>query len=328
MTKPIVVFTASRDPRHSKGGHTSYVRAHARAALRAGFEPHIFCSSVASGSVATDFGIVHLVRTDFLPQTTPEVGPRKKLLFWVAPFVTAAIERFLLTRAGPHLIHGMTIWGYSGIVAAERLQRRGVKAVVIISHYTTTEHEARGKVQGIDPTHGRVQRLLYQAELWWAEQVIRRYERITYTKPRLVLVNYEAVRHSFLDQYGPGAEVRCVPYASEAAFRHSDTKERSAAPPPLAALQPSDAPLLVSVSRHDPRKGLNVLLRALAELQAQGVRFRACLVSGGKLLEADRRLAEQLNLGAQVAITGWVPDPFPSITASRRIRAIGFPSTN
>lgn len=127
MTKSIVVFTAAKDLRHSQGGHTNYVRAHARAALRAGFEPHIFCPSFAAGVVATDFGVVHLVRTDFLSPRTLEAGVRKKLLFWVAPFVTAAIERFLLTKEGPHLIHGMTIWGYSRVMAAERLQRHGVR---------------------------------------------------------------------------------------------------------------------------------------------------------------------------------------------------------
>lgn len=311
MTQPIVVFTAARDPRHSEGGHTSYVRAHTRAALRAGFAPHIFCASAAAGVVETDFGMIHLVRTDFLPQRTPEVWGRKKLLFWDAPFMTAAIERFLLTQQGPHLIHGISIWGYSGVMASERLRRRGIEAVVINSLYTTGEHELQAKVCGIDAAHGRAQRLRYQAELFWAERVLRRYERVGYTKPRLVLVNYETVRRSFFAQYGPGAEVRRVPYASEAAFLRATTKEVAAIPPVLAALQPADAPLIVSVSRHDPRKGLNVLLRALAQLRAAGVRFRACLVSGGQLLAADRRLAEQLRLSDQVAITGWVPDPFP-----------------
>jgi len=68
--------------------------------------------------------------------------------------------------------------------------------------------------------------------------------------------------------------------------------------------------LIVSVSRHDPRKGIPVLLRALAELRDAGVVFRACLVSGGEYIDANRRLAEQLNLSDQVALTGYVPDPF------------------
>ncbi len=310
MSKPIVVFIAARDPRQGMGGHSSYVRVHARAALRAGFEPHIFCASSETGVAETEFGIVHLVRTDLLPHRTIEAGLRKKILFWTAPFVTAAIVRFLSTRQGPHLIHGISAWGCSGVVAAERLRRRGVKTVVINSHYTTIEHEYEGRLRGVDRSYGRAQRLLCRAELFWMELVIRRCERVTYTQPRLVLVNYEAVRQRFYDQYGPGAEVRSVPYASEAAFLHAETREIAAPPPPLAALRPADAPLIVSVSRHDPRKGMPVLLLALAELRDAGVRFRACLVSGGQYLDADRRLAEQLRLGDQVALTGWVPEPF------------------
>jgi glycosyltransferase involved in cell wall biosynthesis len=310
MSKPIVVFIAARDPRRGMGGHTSYVRVHARAALKAGFEPHIFCAASETGVAPTEFGIVHLVRTDFLPQRTIEAGLRKKLLFWTAPFVTAAIVRFLSNRQGPHLIHGITIWGYSGVAAAERLHRKGVKAVVINSHYTTIEHEFRGKVRGVDRTYGRIQRLLYSAESFWMKRFIRRYERATYTRPRLLLVNYEAVRRTFFHQYGPGAEIRSVPYASEAAFLHGGTKEAADPPPALAALRPQDAALIVSVSRHDPRKGIPVLLRALAHLRDAGVRFRACLVSGGEYLDYNRRLAGQLRLGNQVTLTGWVPDPF------------------
>ncbi|MBX3277603.1 MAG: glycosyltransferase family 4 protein [Acidobacteria bacterium] len=310
MTKPVVVFTAARDPREGIGGHTSYVRVHARAALGAGFEPHIFCASSETGAAQTEFGIVHLVRTDFLPQRTIEAGLRKKLLFWTAPFVTAAIVRFLSTRQGPHLIHGITIWGYSGVAAAEKLLRRGVRTVVINSHYTTIEHEFQGKVRGVDRSYGQVQRLLYRAEQFWMERAIGRYERATYTRPHLLLVNYEAVRRRFYDQYGPGAQVRRVPYASEAAFLHEGRKQAATPPPALAALRPGDAPLIVSVSRHDPRKGIPVLLRALAGLRDRGVRFRACLVSGGEYFNANRRLAERLRLGDQITFTGWAPDPF------------------
>ena len=38
-----VIFVAARNPNTPGGGYDTYVRAHARAAVRAGFEPHIFC---------------------------------------------------------------------------------------------------------------------------------------------------------------------------------------------------------------------------------------------------------------------------------------------
>lgn len=126
-----------------------------------------------------------------------------------------------------------------------------------------------------------------------------------------MLVNYESVRKMFFDQFGAGAEVRLAPYSSESAFLREEAQESSAVPPSLAALRPADAPLIVSVSRHDPRKGVDLLLRALAELRDTGAPFRACLIGGGHLLDAHRRLAEQLRLGDRVAVEGWVPDPRP-----------------
>jgi glycosyltransferase involved in cell wall biosynthesis len=69
------------------------------------------------------------------------------------------------------------------------------------------------------------------------------------------------------------------------------------------------APLVVAVSRHDPRKGVNVLIRALARLRAAGIPFRACLVGGGPLLDRDRHLVTRLGLDSQVSVTGFVPDP-------------------
>jgi glycosyltransferase involved in cell wall biosynthesis len=91
---------------------------------------------------------------------------------------------------------------------------------------------------------------------------------------------------------------------------HAERKARAPVPSEIAALHPADAPLIISVSRHDPRRGMPVLLRALAQLRDAGVRFRACLISGGEYLDANRRLADQLRLGGEVRMTGWVSDPF------------------
>jgi glycosyltransferase involved in cell wall biosynthesis len=53
-----------------------------------------------------------------------------------------------------------------------------------------------------------------------------------------------------------------------------------------------------------------VLLRALALLRAEGVRFRACLAGGGGLLARHRALARELDLLACTALPGRVPDAF------------------
>jgi len=65
----------------------------------------------------------------------------------------------------------------------------------------------------------------------------------------------------------------------------------------------------VSGSRHDPRKGADVLLAALRRLQKRGSSFRACLLSDGPLLEVHRALVARWGLGATTILPGRVDDP-------------------
>ncbi len=128
---------------------------------------------------------------------------------------------------------------------------------------------------------------------------------------RRVLVNYESVRRQPTEAFGSDLPIQRVAYASEAAFVHGEEDPLGPEPAAIAALEPRDAPLVVTVARHDPRKGIDVLLRALARLRAAQVPFRACLVGGWSLLDDHRRLAADLGLGRETVLTGFVPDAYP-----------------
>ncbi|MGE0129563.1 MAG: glycosyltransferase family 4 protein [Blastocatellales bacterium] len=297
-----IVFISGKDPLVEIGGHSSYVRAHARAAIRLGFEPHIFCVSSAAGIIPSEFGVVHRVATPFRP-FRPMMTP------FHSPLMSAAVERFLAARNDPILIHGFALAGYAGLSAARNLRRRGRKASLITNVYTTIEHEARGKLNGVNHNHGFSRRFQHLVEYAWTIACLNGYERRLYTGSQLVIINYASVRRLVSARYDDAVKMRQTPYASEMAFL-CDRSEQPAAPDDLAALKPSGAPLLVAVSRQDPRKGVDVLLRALAELKSRGVAFRACIVGGGLLLEAHRRLAERLGLGESVLLTGRVPDSY------------------
>lgn len=134
-------------------------------------------------------------------------------------------------------------------------------------------------------------------------------ERKGYLGSSLVLVNYEAVRQQLIAAYDIGDKIRKLPYSSETAFRPpSGGFTRLRTPSSEGVL--SNPPLVVSVSRHDARKGVDVLLHALARLKQTGVPFRACLVGTGPLLARHRGLAEQLGLGSTTTVVGSVPDPY------------------
>ncbi len=289
-------------------GHRTYVHAHALAAAAAGFSPHVFMVAPRTRLVPVEFGTVHQIASPILMRRTIVAAAHQRVL-------AAAVSRYLADDAGPHVIHSFGAWAMTGVAASRALARRGIEAVPIASAYTTLDHESEAKLGGLATPHRLRQRLAYRVSDQWVRTVAAPSEQRGYRGSARVLVNYESVRRLVRDACGPAVDIRWLPYAAPAAFRPD--ADRAAPPPtPVTGLRPAGAPLLVSVSRHDPRKGLDVLLRALAGLASDGVPARACLVGPGPLLGDHRKLADELRLGGSVAITGQVADVMPYLRAA------------
>lgn len=303
-----VVLVSGGDPTKGIGGHGTYVRAHARAAKRAGFEPHILCRALRRERVETEFGTVHRVQNFWRLDDLPWFKFRSAHMMWRAPLLARAVADFTAGLPAPRLVHGFGVHGWEAAAAARRLRRRGIAVTVIASAYDTLVREARAKLRGVSAAHGTLQRLGFAVELAVTRLVVARLERRGFAEAALILVNYESVRQDLSDTYGVGAKVRKVTYGPESAFTRKGGSSRALAQEGDAGGEP---PLIVAVSRHDPRKGVHVLIEALARLRASGTRFRGCLVGGGALLAAHRRLVERLGLAGTVKVEGFVPDPFP-----------------
>jgi glycosyltransferase involved in cell wall biosynthesis len=305
MTQPIVMV-AGNDIVGNAGGHPSYVRAHARAALHAGFEPHLFSLGQLSGTVETAFGIVHHVPVTIDAARVPILRHRRNQLVWRYPVLARAVAAFILSQPTVRLIHSFGVFGCVGVMAHDMLRGHQRHSIPVMSSYDTAMREITAKVVGLSRAHGPVQQLVHRLELTWARTMIAPRERIGYLRSRLVFVNYESVRQLLIASFGIADRVQRLPYSSEMAFGRMSTGSEAAPPPD--GVPPGDAPLILAISRHDARKGVDVLLRALGRLKSVGVPFRACLVGGGALLAEHRRLAAQLELGATTAITGRVAD--------------------
>jgi glycosyltransferase involved in cell wall biosynthesis len=314
MKKSLTII-AGKDPlEETAGGHSSYVRAHARAAMRIGFEPHLFCVGHSSGIVETDYGIVHRFHSPLRHLGKPILGSgiRISSIPIQDAILAHAIEKFQHGRKGPQLIHGFGAWASVGVRAQARLRKDGIDSTVLANAYTILDHEHEGKRLGMGSDRHSRKRLFVEVERLWIRNVVSRYEARAYTGAQLVLVNYESVRRMIEARFGARVKTRKIAYTSETAFlRETDNGNRNGfRPAAIKDLEPREAPLIVSVSRHDPRKGISVLLHALAALRAEDLPFRACLVGRGQLLDRHRQLAEQLRLGHETLIAGFVPDSY------------------
>jgi glycosyltransferase involved in cell wall biosynthesis len=307
-------MVAGTDLVETLGGHPSYVRAHARAAAALGFVPHLFCVSPEEGLIETDFGMVHRVRSPWRLRAKNRVlGFRHYQIFLHAPLLAGRLARFVAAEPAVPLIHSFGVWGCAAVAAARCLARAGIRVATVVNAYTTLEHEFQARLRGTTSDHGRVWRLRATVDLAAIRAIVEPYERRAYTRSDRILVNYESVRRLLTAKWGSRLAVSRVPYAPETAFLAESAPASITSMPDLPA---GDAPLVVAVSRQDPRKGVDILIRALGRLRAAGVPFRAVLIGGGKLLEVHRALARRVGLGRETVLPGFVPSPEPYLAAA------------
>ena len=300
-----LVLTGGKDPLTDDAGHSSYVRAHGLAARRAGYRPIVLCAGESAAVTETAFGTVVRCATRVRPV-------RNLMLPALQRDLIPALVRLGLEQPGPLLVHGIAIWSYLGLVAGERLRPRGRRSTTIMSAYTTAPDETRSQLAGVDgePLAARAS---YAAQWLWAGAVSARLERAGLTGSAAVYANYDVVRRLIQERYGAGIEVEHAPYATERAFEDLWTGPE---PPEAAALEPRDAPLLLTMSSHNGRKGVDVVIEAIARARDRGTPLRACLLGGGRLLEAHRRRIAELGLGRSVAAIGWAADNRPYLAAA------------
>jgi glycosyltransferase involved in cell wall biosynthesis len=302
----LLVLISGRDPIEPVNSIGNYAVAHAQAARAAGFAPHIFSIADRSSTTETGFATLHRVASPVRPV-------RGITSILQRPWLARAITRFLAGRPGPHVIHGLGPWTDSAVAASRSLRRRGVRTIPIGTAYMTIVRQTAAKLDSSVVRGNLRLNAAHQRELLWVRVVTDGVERRSYRSAHTVVVNYESVRDALDDAYGPGLNVRLLPYAAVTAFRE-DAEPHTRLPPipePLVQLGRDDELTIVSVSRHDGRKGVDVLLRALAALHRSGIRFRACLVGEGPLLPAHRRLTSALGLDGLVSVPGQVPDVVP-----------------
>jgi glycosyltransferase involved in cell wall biosynthesis len=234
-------------------------------------------------------------------------GFRNRFLPFHSRPIRREIGAFLRDRTGVFVVHGVGPWGSIGTKVARTVQSADRRIVAITTIWSTMEHEHRGKIEGVSLRHGVAAWIRAHFEFLWFKLAIFPLDRTAFRRSHRLLVNYEAVADQLRQGGAPEESILVVPYATVNAF--ADPLAKRPEPEPMRRLEPRAAPMVVAVSRHDSRKGLDLLLVALGRLRESGIPFRACLVGPGPLLEAHRRLAQRLELEDAVEITGFAEDP-------------------
>ncbi|MEI7780418.1 MAG: glycosyltransferase family 4 protein [Planctomycetota bacterium] len=302
IAAPKVVFLAGRDPTEEiGGGHSSYVRATAQAATALGCDVHIYCASGRSGNQLLDYGLVRRVPHRGRPCRQTQVA-------FHSPALIAAATDAMDPAAPPVLIHSFGVWGHVGHGLRTRWLAAGLFVPHLISMYTVYEEEALALLRA-SAAYGRLQHLRQWLGWRWVRSRITPLEREALLGADAVAVNYDSVRALLAKHHGVGHKVERIGYSPESAFL-SESEIGGASATPALGLD-DGRPLIIAITLQRPKKGVDKFLHALSLLKQRGVGFRACVVGGGPLLAAHRRLAHTLKLTDRVVFAGLVPDVRP-----------------
>jgi glycosyltransferase involved in cell wall biosynthesis len=305
--RALLIMVAGKDPLDEPGGgHSSYVRAHARATVAAGWWPQILCVGATPRRLETEFGTIRRYRTPYRPI-------RQLMIPGHARVLARALVEVADEVNGPVLAHGFGVWGAGAVEGVACLRAAGRTASAAISSYTAYRVEHDSLVRSAGNARWR-ERATYRAQALWVAAVVERWERRAYHRADRVWANYDAVRRIIAERHGDELRVDLIPYGSESGFE--PLPPPMPVPDEISALDHGAAPLVVCVACHHSRKGVDVLINALARLRDDNVGFRACLVGGGPLLEAHRRCVNHLRLERQVAVSGCVPSVDPYLQAA------------
>ena len=294
MAAPPVIFITGRDPQKYVDSHCVYVRTHGYAAVRAGYDVHLMCLDEHDRSEETPYGTIHAIRTRVHMV-------RQNQIPFHSRFLTGALNNLVKKLgAGTTILHGFGLWGYPAVRASKQQNNTGMRCISIMGSYTTYLDESLSQWRGLLLNAGIRLHAIYAFEQAWIRAAISHYERFAYRNADRILVNYRSVERMIYSRFGSDLRCTLITYTAEKEFEPV-SRVRS------DVLCRNSVPVIVSIAQHMPRKGVDVLLRALQIVKASNLSFSAHIIGGGPLFERHRNMLEALQLSDCVVVHGIVP---------------------
>ena len=289
------MVVSGKNPLEAPGGYAAYGHNLCAVLCRLGHPVHIVALGSRDASSATDVGQLHLVRNE-LASRVPFIADVQMAAL---PLYSFSFAKRMAAIAGnePCLVWGLGPWALAGAVFK---QRRSPASTLIASYFTTFLHEMRGSLAAIHVSdYGLRLKLQYGGVVGVIGPVFRQMESFLMKRTDRIVTHYQSTEDMLSRELGVAREkFHRMTYYTEVFNRP--------APSPLLGSWPR--PLLVTVCRQDPRKGINFLLHALSILAGRGVAAHCLVAGGGSMLRQNQRLAARLQVENRVTFAGFVGD--------------------
>lgn len=307
MKQKLPIFIISgKSPLDDPGGYPAYSRTLARILTSLGYKVLTLAIAKNVDVKKTAYGEIHFLTTK-LVRLFPilEHLALAALPYYSIRFFKEVIKIKKERQIDKFIIWGMGPWSFAGVLLKIFLFS---KVRLITSYFTTTRHEMKGAMDAIRiKDYGIAPKIRYILVYEIIARIFHIFEKLTLDFSDQVIVHYDSSRKIIKKHFNTQKKkIFIFPWYNEI-FKRSGkalkfTKYRH--------------PLVISVCRQDPRKGINFLIRAIKIASYEIPQIQCFIVGSGSFLELNKKLVKKIRAEKNVYVTGFVPDIRPILRAA------------
>lgn len=306
--KQIPVFIISgKSPLGDPGGYPAY--AHTLSNILSDLNCKVYTLAIdkTRSIKKTPYSEIHFLSSKLLNM----LPLLKSLALAGLPFYSIMFAREIVKIARQEKINsfilwGMGPWGFPGFVLKFVLPK-DIKMTVVTSYFTSTRHEMKGALDAIRiKDYGIAPKLRYFIVYELVARIFHIFEKLTLISSDLVVVHYESSKRIIKKYFNvEDKKIHSFPWYSKIFKRKGED---------LAGATKYKHPLVVSICRQDPRKGINFIIHAVKIASKTIPNINCLIVGSGSFLDLNRKLVKKLNLTNNVKVIGFASDIHPILT--------------
>lgn len=295
--KPEIFIISGKNPQFIQSGYASYAYNLAKILTNLGYQVKIFVFGSESKIIKSQIGTIHIIGSKIFSILRYQEMAGLAIL---APKLAVSIVRSL-SATSRTIIWGLGPWGLSAVFLKLLFPK---KIILLADYFTSIKHEFLGTLSGVTiADHGLWNKLQIFLAYGAIIQFYTIFEYFLLNLSDKVITHYYSTEKILANQFGIKTKkfIR-LPYCVE--LENTSKVDRDTSEVKMGK------PFIISVCRHDGRKGINFLLHAFAILSSRKLKYSAVIIGTGKLRNKHLQLAEKLGL-KNIYQPGLVPDIKP-----------------
>lgn len=305
-SKMPVFIISGKSPLEDPGGYPAYARILAITLTSLGYPVHTLAIGEKAGIENKGYGEIHILNTKmlkffpFLNHLALAGLPYYSFIF--AREIKKIIKEKKITK---FILWGMGPWAFPGVFL--KISPSTARMIMMSSYFTSTRHEMKGAVDAIRiKDYGIIPKIKYLIVYEIVARMFNLFEKMTLNFCDLVVVHYKSSKEIIKKGFHVNdKKIHMFPWYTETFKREGNKKVET---------NKYSRPLIVSICRQDPRKGINFIIHAIKILATKYPTITCLIIGSGSFYELNKRLAKKLNITKNVIFPGFVSDINPILT--------------